>query len=270
MPKIEANYFNGQHINPHVFDFAQEKYYGVNFLKLQLGYLEFRYIGGKDYEKKTSSILYLLDRFIIQIWASANSEKYTDLNLIELKRILSKNQPFVEIMKDYKNINKYFPEVKIYVDLMSDEKVLDLYWPKIKSQVVNLLSHGGMTKGQINYDSDIGKVQAKDGVLELCFGLSGYDFIDCEISGLLEFCDFFRCQLKSANILRCNLYQGTSVTDSKLESCYTNHSCELKNCYVFKWDSIFKGKMIGGIFRHGKISKEADFDGTEIIQSKKI
>ena len=76
--------------------------------------------------------------------------------------------------------------------------------------------------------------------------------------------------MESANILRCNLYQGTDIIDSKLESCYVNQSCEVKNSFVFKWDSVFKGRMIGGIFRHGKIGKEAEFDGTEIIQSKKI
>jgi hypothetical protein len=29
MPRTEANYFNGQHVNPHIFDFGKEKYYGV-------------------------------------------------------------------------------------------------------------------------------------------------------------------------------------------------------------------------------------------------
>ena len=32
--------------------FVTEKYYGVNFSKLPHDYIEFRYLGGKDYEKK--------------------------------------------------------------------------------------------------------------------------------------------------------------------------------------------------------------------------
>jgi len=270
MPKIEANYFNGQYINSHVFDFGKEKYYGVNFEKLQLGYLEFRYIGGKDYEKKISNILYLLDRFFIQLWSSANSGKYTDLNLVELKKILAKNNPYIEILKDWRNIEKHFKDVKIYVDLMATPQVMDIHWPRIKNQVIKILSHGGMRKGQINYDSDLSRVQVKDAKLTHCFGLSYLDFVDCEISGTLEACDFFRCILKNVNAVRCNLYQGTSVSESKLESCYTNQSVEVTNSFVFKWDTVFKGKMIGGIFRHGKISKEATFDKTEVIQSKKI
>ena len=269
MPKLDANYFDGQFINSHVFDFAKEKYFGVNFLKLNNGYLEFRYIGGKDYETKTSNILYLLNRFILQLWHCSNNSKYTDLNLIELKRILNKNSHLVEILRDYNCIKDYY-NIDILVNLTDNKKILDLYWPKIRKRVIRLISHGGLTKGFINYDSDIGRVQVKNGELNFCFGLDNYDFVDCKISGTLESCDFFRCQMESANILRCNLYQGTDIVESKLESCYVNKSCEVKNCYVFKWDSIFKGKMIGGVFRHGQIGKEADFDGTEIIQSKKI
>tara|TARA_A100001037_G_C15153237_1_gene641151 strand:+ start:7489 stop:8799 length:1311 start_codon:yes stop_codon:yes gene_type:complete len=269
MPRLDANYFDGQYINPHVFDFAKEKYYGVNFKKLQKGYLEFRYIGGEDYEKKSSNILYLLDKFVLQLWHCANNGKYTDLNLIELKRILNKNNHLVEILNDHTKLSDHY-DITLLVDLMDNKKIIDLHWPKIRKKVIKLISHAGLTKGFINYDSDIGRIQVKNAELTLCFGITEYDFVDCKISGTLEFCDFFRCQMESANILRCNLYQGTDIIDSKLESCYVNQSCEVKNSFVFKWDSVFKGRMIGGIFRHGKIGKEAEFDGTEIIQSKKI
>jgi hypothetical protein len=270
MPRTEANYFNGQHVNPHIFDFGKEKYYGVNFEKLQKGYLEFRYLGGKDYEKKTSNILYLLDRFFVQLWYAANEEEYTDLNLVELKKILARNFKFVEILKDWRNIKKHFKDIDLFVDLKNNEKIIDLQWPKIKQGVVRLLTHGGLESGVINYDSDIGRVQVKEGELLLCFNLENYDFIDCKVGGLLSFCDFFRSQLESTYLTRCNLYQGTSAIDSKIDACYINHSVEVKNSYVMAWDSVFKGKMIGGIFRHGKIGKEATFDNVEIVQSKKI
>ena len=37
--------------------FVKEKYYGINFSKVPKGYIEFRYLGGKDYENKYSTIL---------------------------------------------------------------------------------------------------------------------------------------------------------------------------------------------------------------------
>lgn len=269
-PRIDYNYFDGQNINPHVFHYAIEKYYGVNFQKLQKGYLEFRYIGGKDYEKKITNILYLLDRFIIQLWGITNTQKYTDLDLIELKRILNKNRPYIEILQDFRNIKKHYKELKLYVDLKSDERIIEIYWPKIMMEVLRLISHGGLKKGQINYDSDLSRVQVRDGELDYCFELSNYDFVNCKLSGSLMHCDFFACDIKNATIDNSNLYQGTTSEGCKLGDCYINHTCEIRNSYVFGWQGVFKGKMIGGIFRHGKISKHAEFEETEIIASKKI
>ena len=48
-----------------------------------------------------------------------------------------------------------------------------------------------------------------------------------------------------------SLYRATKVKDSKVESSYTHGSCELTNCYVAGRDTMFRGKMIGGIFREG-------------------
>jgi len=270
VPKIEASYFNGQQINPKSFDFPKEKYYGVNFEKLSLGYLEFRYIGGKDYQKKTSNVLYLLDRFLFQLWHSSTNKNYTQLNLLELKRILNKNEPYTAILKDFKKINKYYPELKLSVDLKTSDKIISLYWDKIKFSVVRLISHGSISKGFINYDSDIGRVQIKDGTLENCFDLDNYDFIDCRLTGTFSFCDFFRTEIENSELKRCNFYQNSLIKSSKIESSYVSKECEATNCYVYQWDSIFKGRMIGGIFRNGKISKSAKFDKTEIINSKKI
>ncbi len=46
-----------------------DKYYGVNFLHInsdkQKQRLEFRYIGGKDYEKNVGQVIYFLERFIL-------------------------------------------------------------------------------------------------------------------------------------------------------------------------------------------------------------
>ena len=52
--------------DPTQFD-PNSKYYGINFEKRIKNYLEFRYIGGKDWDKKTNKILGLLDLFIVQL-----------------------------------------------------------------------------------------------------------------------------------------------------------------------------------------------------------
>lgn len=59
--------------------------------------------------------------------------------------------------------------------------------------------------------------------------------------------------------------------DSKVESSYVHGSVEVKNCFVFGRDGIFKGRMEGGIFREGGVGPNARFsDETEVVVSKKI
>jgi hypothetical protein len=270
MPKDEAYFFDGSNISSMSYKFADTKYYGINFSKKESNYLEFRYLGGADYEKKADNIFYLSEMFLMQMWNSCNSPLFTEENKIELRRILNKNLPVIESAKDWKNINKHWPEITLMVDLQEHEQIIQLQWAKIKGKVMDLIVNGGMTSGKINYDSDIGKVQVKDGKFGICYLLEGYDFIDCELAGNIETSNLYGCTVKGANLLRCDLYRSTEVRESKIESSYVHGSCELTNCYVFGRDGIFKGKMIGGIFREGFKSNTARFEDTEIVVSKKI
>ena len=58
--------------------FVSEKYYGVNFSKLPKNYIEFRYLGGKDYEKKYNTIMSMTEHFIISLYETLNNPKYTN------------------------------------------------------------------------------------------------------------------------------------------------------------------------------------------------
>lgn len=270
MPKDEAYFFDGSNISSMSYKFADTKYYGINFSKKEKNYLEFRYLGGADYEKKQDSIFYLIEAFLMQMWNSCNSPLFTEENKIELRKILNKNLPVIESLKDYKKINKNWPDIHLMVDLQENDQIIKLYWAKIKKKVMDLIVNGGMTAGKINYDSDLGKIQVKDGKFGVCYLLESYDFVDCEISGNIETSSFYGCTIKGANLLRCDVYRNTKMIESKIESSYVHGSCEATNCYVFGRDGVFKGKMVGGIFREGFMSKEARFEDTEIVVSKKI
>lgn len=270
MPKDEAYFFDGSNISSMSYKFADTKYYGINFSKKEKNYLEFRYLGGTDYEKKQDSIFYLIEVFLMQMWNSCNNPLFTEENKIELRKILNKNLPVIESLKDYKKINQYWPDIHLMVDLHESDQIIKLYWAKIKKKVMDLIINGGMTAGKINYDSDLSKVQIKDGKFGVCYLLEGYDFINCEIGGNIETSNFYGCTIKGANLLRCDLYKNSKIIESKIESSYVHGSCEATNCYVFGRDGIFKGKMVGGIFREGFMSNGARFEDTEIVVSKKI
>jgi hypothetical protein len=271
MPKHEAFYYNDNLISSDNFTFANTKYYGINFEKAQKNYLEFRYIGGKDYEKRCDDILHLAEMFIMSVWKSCFNPMFTPENKIEMKRILQKNAPLMKMLKDYTAVNKHWPKIHILVDLQDNPQVIEVQWARFKTKVLDLLAHGGMEEGTINYDSDYSEVQVKDGKFKTAYLLNGFEFVNCELSGNIENCGLYSCKVNGAQILRSNLYQGTEVMDSKVESSFVHGSCTLKNCFVFGKDGIFKGKMEGGIFREGYVGPHARFsEETEVIVSKKI
>jgi len=271
MPKREAYWFDEDHIEPNNFKFADTKYYGINFSKKEKNYLEFRYLGGENYHEKKEAILHLLDRFILQVWNSCNDPRFTPENRIELKRILNKNLPLIEMLRDYKKLNKYWPKINLLVDLQDNDQIIKVQWDRIKERVLNLIVDGSLEAGTINYDSDYSTIQVKDGVMNTAYNIDGFEFIDCEIRGNVMNASIYGGTIEGSMLTRCNLYQGAEIKDSKVESCYVHGSVTATNCFVFGRDGVFRGKMVGGIYREGFLGKEARIDdATEVVVSKKI
>ena len=270
LPKNELFNFDENHVSIQQFTYPNTKYYGVNFLKQEKGYLEFRYLGGKDYEKKSATILHLLDNFLIQLHNVCKNPSLTELNRLELRRIMNNMKKIYDLYRDHRHFNN-FQKIDFTLDLKDHGETIDMFWSNINKQVVKLITEGGMVEGHINYDTDRSKVQVKDGKFLGAHGLEGYEFVDCEFRGEAILSDFYRCKIEGSDIQRSNLYQSTTVKGSKVQSCYTHSSCSLEDCYVFGTDSVFKGTMNGGIFREGKYSEKfAKFDKTEVVNSTKI
>lgn len=270
LPREDTYFFDGNYINEKNFIFPDSKYYGINFDKRHKNYLEFRYIGGKDWEKRTNDILYMLDQFLTQLWNSTASTKFTSLNGIELKNILAKNKRIIDARLDWRVLEQEWKNVEFTVDLMKVPQIINLHWANIKDRVMRLFTHGDLTEGHINYDTDLGKIQVKNGKLNYCVDISGYDFLECDLTGEFSYCDIFRCDINGSDITDCNFYDACQINSSKVKSSYVNQSCHLRDCYIYG-NGVMKGKMTGGIFREGTYDKKtATFDKTEIILSKEI
>jgi uncharacterized protein YjbI with pentapeptide repeats len=270
LPKEDTYFFDGKHINQQNFIYPDTKYYGINFDKRHKNYLEFRYIGGADWEKKTTTILYLVDRFLLQLWKSTEDTGFTELNAIELKKIVAQNQRIIDARKDWKTISNNWKNVKFTVDMKDDPKVVDLYWNAVKERVMRLFTHGDLTKGHINYDSDAGRVQVNGGRLEYCVDLRGYEFVSCFLRGEFTECDIYGCDVSGSDIHYCNFYQSTQINSSKIDGSYIHGTCTANDCYIYG-KGTFKGTMNGGIFREGSFDKKlARFNDVEIVKSRGI
>jgi hypothetical protein len=270
LPKEDTYFFDGHHINSHNFIFPDTKYYGINFDKRHKNYLEFRYVGGADWQKKTTTILYLVDRFLLQVWKSTENNEFSNLNALELRRIVTSNQRIIDARKDWKTIKENWKDVKFTVDLNENPKIVDIYWPVVKDRVMRLFTHGDLSKGHINYDSDSGRIQIANGRLEYCVDIRNYEFVNCFLRGEFTECDIYGSDVNGSDIHYCNFYSGTQINDSKIDGSYVHGSCVTKDCYVYG-KGTFKGTMNGGIFREGTYDKKlAKFNDVEIIKSKTI
>jgi len=262
--------FSSEGINWKNYAFVNEKYYGVNFTKIPKGYIEFRYLGGEKYENKYNSILKLTEHFILSLYETLINPKYNKKDIAELKSILEKHKGVISSYKSYQNFKKEFPDIKLTIDLSSAKSMIETYYPKIRENLFNILTKGGMTSGKINYDSDVSKLQIKDTELNKCFELRGVDIVDSVIKGNIIGCDIFNCELKSSSLFECNVFGMSIVDGSKIEDSYVSRNVEVNDSYVFGERGVFSGKMIGGIFRKGRVTPHATFDGAEVIEVEKI
>lgn len=269
-PANKQSFYFSNLIKPHDLKTPSEKYYGVNFLKLQKNYLEFRYLGGKDYEKRTNDIIDLLDHFILSLFKSANEKTFTEKNKVELIKILKKNEKINNAYLSYDNFKHNFPDIGLLIDLDTDLRRLNMYWDKIRDTIYIILADGGMKKGLINYDSDTSRVQIKNAQLPACFKMEGIDIIDCKISGRLDKCDIFNSTLDNVEIWTCNIFDNSKLINCRIDDTYVNRSCYLKDCYFAGPNGIMNGTMEGGVFRKGKITDLSKFVKCEVIEFEKI
>jgi len=250
--------------------FVSEKYYGVNFSKIPKNYIEFRYLGGKDYEKKYNTIMDLTEHFVISLYETLMYPKYTDKDLKQLDVVLEKHSGIVESYKDYQAFKKKFPKVKLMVDLKTYDQIVETFYPKMREEIFKLLTLAGLKEGLINYDADTGRMQLKNAELMRCFEIKGIDIVDCKIQGNILNCDIFSSELVNSSLFESNLFGATDAADCKIEDSYVSKNVMCKDSYVYGSRGVFSGEMEGGIFRKGRATKLAKFENTEIIEIEKI
>ena len=250
--------------------FVSEKYYGVNFSKLPKNYIEFRYLGGKDYEKKYNTIMNLTEHFVLSLYETLTYPQYTEKDLQKLDAILEKHSSIVESYKDYQAFKKKFPKIRLMVDLKTYDQIVETFYPKMREEVFKLLTLAGLREGLINYDADTGRIQLKDAELMRCFEIKGIDIVDCKVQGNILNCDIFGSELLNSSLFESNLFGATDASDCKIEDSYVSKNVICKDSYVFGPRGVFSGEMEGGIFRKGRATKLARFENTEIIEIEKI
>lgn len=247
-----------------IFLFPPSKYSGVNFLKREKGYLEFRYIGGAKYASKVSEIIECIEIF-------ENSIK----NVIEKDFMVNDGKTIVKLLKqtskltdayiDYKKLKDL--NVQLTIDLRENDLVINSFYPTIRDRLFEVLS--GLHRNDdkpiiINYDSDASKLQLCNfnGSLE---SISNLEIINGNlVQSDIYYCDLYNVKIDSSIINYNNIYSGTHIKNSKCDSCYSNSESKIVNCFFGGVSAILNGKAFNSIIYNCKIGELAEIDNKSI------
>lgn len=249
------------------FNVPEEKYFGINFTKREKGYLEFRYIGGKDYEKKSKKIFECVDFMILSFFNVINSQGYTEAEKNKIRKIYNDHQELVRVFNNYRDFKEKFPDFEVTVDLKNDEQIIKSFWSKIRLDIFDLMITSKMTKGRYNYDTDFGVKQLVDVKLKNVI-LKDYDLINSEVEGFLFRCEIYNSTVKESRVLDCQAMRNNEFDNCKLQNTILQPTNTTKDCYIENKKLIINCKVEGGIIRSGEIGALAEIsDTTKIVES---
>jgi uncharacterized protein YjbI with pentapeptide repeats len=237
-----------------------DKYYGINFLNInndkETQRLEFRYIGGKDFEKNLGQLIYFMERFIINTYESIDAV-FTSEDTTKLEEFLEDN------IGNFKNLSKYdnfivdFPTIQLQINQDNNYDIVSTYYEKIYSRIFNLVeSTQDLKECIINYVIDRQTIEIVDAVFKTSATLKNYDLINCQVEGIFEDCYFIGSEIKNSQVSKSKL-QHSDADNSKILNCKVEQS-ELTNCYFM--NGYLNGDMYGGVFRSGDLGPYATMD----------
>jgi uncharacterized protein YjbI with pentapeptide repeats len=237
-----------------------DKYYGINFLNInndkETQRLEFRYIGGKDFEKNLGQLIYFMERFIINTYESIDAV-FTSEDTTKLEEFLEDN------IGNFKNLSKYdnfivdFPTIQLQINQDNNYDIVSTYYEKIYNRIFNLVeSTQDLKECIINYVIEKQTIEIVDAVFKTSATIKNYDLINCQVEGIFEDCYFIGSEIKNSQVSKSKL-QHSDADNSKILNCKVEQS-ELTNCYFM--NGYLNGDMYGGVFRSGDLGPYATMD----------
>jgi uncharacterized protein YjbI with pentapeptide repeats len=246
------------------------KYYGVNFQNVNKTTgqrVEFRYIGGENYQKQVGDILELGDKMIITTYNNLKVG-FDNSDINKLMEFLDDKINNFKNLSTYDNFLIEYPNIQLQVDMDDRYEVVSAHYSKLYNNIYNFLqSVENLKECVINYYVTSNKMEIVNGNFTSILDLNGYDFINCEMyGGIFINSSMHNCKIINAEIQRSKV-DKSDVKDTKLISSNAE-DCELVNCFFQA--GLLNSHMEGGIFRSGKIGPYATFsDSTTIIGKEK-
>jgi len=250
------------------FNLPNSNFYGIDFSSQPMGVLGFNYIGGKDYPSKNSDVMEILEYYVIKTYQSLNETEYTKFEIDEMDR-LTKDLERAQL--GYYDMNEFirlFPDIKIAVDLKMNEQVIKAHWSNIRNTLFETITGCHITKGEINYDTTIGKFQLRNCDIRGA-SLNNFDLVKCKVNGVLENCELRNCEIEKSRIYSSDLVRGNKVKRSYLYGVKAGQENELNECCVSNNGEILNCTINESVVKFAGLGKNVKLDeGTVIVQKK--
>jgi hypothetical protein len=249
---------------------VNSRYFGVNFQHLNDGYLEFRYLGGRDYVKKSDKIIEYFETFIIFTYDQCVNRGITESDNINFTRLVSGYYEKMKHFKSYETFKKAFPNIYLSVDLKYDDQFIIIKFNQIKELLYNLIVNNNIRDGYINWDSDSAILQVKDSKMERGIDVERVEFISCELSGVFDNCSFYNCIIKSSMLYGGSLSMSSEVEDSKVLNVKSNETVLYKKSFIRNDISLLSGMFEGCVVVGDKqgLSQNSTYDDQTIFIDK--
>jgi hypothetical protein len=223
---------------------TNSKYFGVNFQHMMKdNYLEFRYLGGRNYLKKSSKIVDYLEKFVLFSYDQAVNREVTDRDEEMFNRVITAHFERMKFFNDLESFQKRFKNIHLFVDLETDPSYIQLRFESMKPFLYELIINNNLKEGYINLDTDVSKYQIKDATIKKGLNLHNIEFVNCDLEGVYENCDFYNCTIENALMFDCGLHGYSEVKYSKLIDTSSNTVSTFDNCFIRN-----DKQRIGGIF----------------------
>lgn len=246
-------------IDPKLFKLPGEKYYGANFTKLQDGYVEIRYLGGKDYQKKINPILEVTDYVTLLLHDILSGKKVYEKE--DVQKLQEMMRQHTKVVRSFSNPDSFFmnyPDFHVLVDLKGYEENIKTYWSHIREKIFDLIVEGGIQACFFNYDTSIGRFQIKDAKSKNGLILKDVDIFDSVVkNGKLENCNLYGTQVKNSELYDCKLVFGNKLFDSKFQNSIADYGNLLENCYIDCPQQMVDCEVKGGVLRKADLGRNS-------------
>ena len=226
-----------------------EDIYGIDFSTIKLGYITFTYAREINFRNKWEELLKCLNHTIITLYNTSSVFDFTD---DEKNKIEELDKTYGDISKAfgcYELFKEKYKGIKLTKDLNSDGMDIDIIFPTIKDKLFDIVIRCGIKEAEINYDSDISKIQLKNLESKKCYHLNGVDIVDSDLKNCtIKDCDLYDTKVEKSTIIKCNLFGYANFKECKIRDSFVSRNIKLNDCIV----SGNLGKM-GGIMKGGSL-----------------